>query len=594
MNPKKTVYDSAFTLDDLIQEEININNFIKEKINSSNFGNLNNFFSKSFSLNHADKNIFWDRTHLQKNKYDINILDILPPFQISNKLMNSLYDFIFNSIKEIFIGKINTTKTNNNYYDIIDSHSTKYKDSNLLMSNNNFCGIKNNFKELIEIAYNKLNFNNGSNFYFHNIFHFYKKNENCLKADIYTIFPNINFYFRQIKNLSFSNTNLNKILINNLNNSNENESGFFTMSQNHRLIALKENDYKEIIFGIWINLKNEKPSPKKIDLDFVFNKNKTLIYTKCLKFIQLSEKIETIYSPSPEQNIFILVLFYKGMQCHYEVTMYPNKIDNFEKNNLLSKFNSEWLISKNEYELDEQSLKVPFDFDLRIEINNSNIKSMTDYCNNELNLNNTDNDINDNINNVHNGNKNIINLSNDFDCSVNESNYEAYNFPLALPTNKNENNKKNINKNEPPSYASTTSHSNKHSLSLSKNSVTKNNNNINPYNSEIYDDSNNLLNNYMSDIMKNSESIKKLQNQVSRIEKNIMEILDQLENKNEKKKKKIKNDKIIQKNEKELKNENKGNKKKEVTKMNVSNVNDISVNVPHIIYTELPSNLDDL
>ena len=590
MSHKINVYDSGFTLDDLIQEEININNFIKGKTNPSNFNSLNNFFSKSFSLKHADKNIFWDRTNLQNNTYDINILDILPPFQISNKLMNSLYDFIFNSIKELFIGKINTTKTNNNYYDIIDCQSTKYNDSNLLMTNNNFCNNKNNFKELIEIAYNKLNTYERNNFYYHNIFHFYKKNENCLKADIYTIFPNVNFVFRQIKNLSFSNTNLNKILINNLSNLNENESGFFTMSQNHRLIALKENNYKEIIFGIWINLKNENPSSKKIDLDFVFNKYKTLIYLKCLKFIQLSEKIESIYSPSPEQNIFILVLFYKGMQCHYEVTMYPNKIDNFKKNNLLSKFNSEWLISKNEYELDEQALKVPFDFDLRIEINNSNIKSMTDYCNNELNLNN--NNINDNINNTHKENKNIINLSNDFDGFVNENKYEEYNYPLTLPVNKNDNNKKNINKNELISHASTNSHSNKPSLSLSKNSIGKNNN-ANSNNSEIFDDSNNLLNNYVSDIMKNSESIKNLQNQVNRIETNIMEILHQLENKKEKKKKKTKNEKNKQKKEEKLKNENNGNKNREEMKMNVSNINDVSVNVPHIIYTELPSNMDD-
>ena len=47
------------------------------------------------------------------------------------------------------------------------------------------------------------------------------------------------------------------------------------MSQNHRLIALKDDlkecgdinksqSLKEIIFGIWLNLKEEKPSPKKV------------------------------------------------------------------------------------------------------------------------------------------------------------------------------------------------------------------------------------------------------------------------------------------------------------------------------------------
>ena len=61
--------------------------------------------------------------------------------------MNSLYEYIFKEIKENFLGKINTTKTNNNYYDIIDSQSDKYNDSNILISNNN---NSQSFKELID------------------------------------------------------------------------------------------------------------------------------------------------------------------------------------------------------------------------------------------------------------------------------------------------------------------------------------------------------------------------------------------------------------------------------------------------------------
>ena len=146
---------------------------------------------------------------------------------------------------------------------------------------------RNKFNELLEVAYNKLkinktyknkdNFNNNEfeNIY-HDIFYFYKNHKtNNLGTKIYTIFPNVNFEFKQIKNLSFSNTNLNKYLINSkyklpeINNENEYNSGFFTMSQNHRLIALKDDlkecgyikksqSLKEIIVGIWLNLKNEK------------------------------------------------------------------------------------------------------------------------------------------------------------------------------------------------------------------------------------------------------------------------------------------------------------------------------------------------
>ena len=210
--------------------------------------------------------------------------------------MNSIHEYIFNDVKDIFIGKINSTKENSNYYDIIDSPSINVKDSNLimipkLMINKN--NKRSHFNELLEVAYNKLKINssnsnseNENNFY-HEIFYFYRKNNtNNLATKIYTIFPNVNFEFRQIKNLSFSNTNLNKYLIsskfklpemdenNNKNNKHEYNTGFFTMSQNHRLIALKDDlkecgninksqSLKEIIFGIWINLKEEKPTSEK-------------------------------------------------------------------------------------------------------------------------------------------------------------------------------------------------------------------------------------------------------------------------------------------------------------------------------------------
>ena len=56
----------------------------------------------------------------------------------------------------------------------------------------------------------------------HSIFYFNKesisKEENELNNNvllkIYTILPNINFELTQIKNISFSNTNLNKYLVN--------------------------------------------------------------------------------------------------------------------------------------------------------------------------------------------------------------------------------------------------------------------------------------------------------------------------------------------------------------------------------------------
>ena len=624
--------------------------------------------------------------------------------------MNSIYEYIFNDVKEIFTGKINTSKENSNYYDIIDSPSCKVKDSNLIMipkliiNKNN---KRNHFNELIDVAYNKLkikkNYNNKNNNihnndldnnFYHEIFYFYKNNKtNNLATKIYTIFPNVNFEFTQIKNLSFSNTNLNKYLINskfklpemennNEINKNEYNTGFFTMSQNHRLIALKDDikecgdisksqSLKEIIFGIWINLKDEKPSPKKADLDFLFNKNKLLIFKECFRFIQLSNNIETIYSPSPEENIFLLVIFYKGMQCHYEVKLILN---NEEKNPIINNNNNCWLISKCKYDLNEQKLTIPFDFDIKIEINNGTISTMADYLNKKTKNNNSISNIkannkeeineNQNLKNLKNSNKNVINIMNEnnnenlkikeikndnnninnnllnntssdvFDLSDYDEDmiYGGYNYPLAMQNinniNKNYTNnnisKNNQNKNEQNiiyknkqheiSRASTNAHSNKPSLSSSKNSGKNNNSNVENINhnneeeNNINDNSFEIINQYTSIIMKNSESIKKLQNQVNNLEKNILEIINQLENEEKKENKNIKIKKDKKKKEKkEIKVKNEIKEIKQINEINhndtdmlksniqdTSNYGDVSINVPRIIYKELSITKDDL
>ena len=617
-------------------------------------------------------------------------MDLIQSFQISNKLTNSIYEYIFNDVKEIFTGKLNTSKENSNYYDIIDSPSCKVKDSNLIMipkliiNKNN---KRNIFNELIDVAYNKLkirkgynNKNNindnesGNNFY-HEIFYFYKNNRtNNLAANIYTIFPNVNFEYRQIKNLSFSNTNLNKYLINskfklpefennNENKINEYQTGFFTMSQNHRLIALKDDlkecgdinksqSLKEIIFGIWINLKDEKPSPKKADLDFLFNKNKLLIFKECFRFIKLSNNIETIYSPSPEENIFLLVLFYKGMQCHYEVKLSCNNEEkNIYNNNLINNINC-WVISKCKYELDQQRLTIPFDFDIKIEIKNGTISNMADYLNkktknsNCINIDEKGNEENNKFLNMKNSNINAINNINEnnygnlkikelknennllnntssdvFDLSDYDEDiiYGGYNYPLAIQNNnKNNNNSKNnqnkieqnisYKKQHEMSRASTNALSNKPSLTSSKNSGKNNNSNVENINhnneeeNNVNENSFELINQYTSTIMKNSESIKKLQNQVNQLEKNIIEIITQLEKEEKEENKKINiNKKNKKKKEKKEENEKKVKKEQkvdmEISKSNnqdISNFGDVSISVPRIIYKELSITKDDL
>ena len=487
---------------------------------------------------------------------------------------------------------------------------------------------KSNFNELFEVACNKLRkITENKNFeFYHQIFHFYRKNKsNNLATKIYTIFPNVNFEFRQIKNLSFSNTNLNKYLISSKsseNNNNFDESfltGFFTMSQNHRLIALKDDikesgdinksqSLKEIIFGIWINLKEECPTSvnDKSELDLLFNKNKVLIYKQCFRFIELSQHIETIYSPSPEENIFILVLFYKGIQCHYEVKLNFN-IDSTLTTNIKSenKNDNTWLISKCKYELDEQAMKVPFDYDIKIEIKNGNIFTMNDFLNKKIG--NDNEPKKENINEINPEKENISDVFNlsDFngDSLNSENKNKLYINTQANSVNNNIININNIqnNKNDHEhqnkksqishiSHASTNAHSKKPSLSLSKNS--KNNKEVNnveqiytSFNKEEKEDkdeisfSNNFsesLNQYTSIIKKNSENIKKLENQVNKMEIEIKEIIKNLEEETDDYPTKKKN------NKKNIKKENYNNNNNDV-----SGIEDISINVPKIIYRDL-------
>ena len=72
MNKQKEVYDSAFTLDELIQESVEINNFLKGKTNKPYhediyFDNLNKFFSRDIKLRNASKNICWEKSNSSNN-----------------------------------------------------------------------------------------------------------------------------------------------------------------------------------------------------------------------------------------------------------------------------------------------------------------------------------------------------------------------------------------------------------------------------------------------------------------------------------------------------------------------------------------------
>ena len=62
MNRTKEVFDSGFTLDDIFQDSININNLIiSNKSNVSNYDNIQKFFRKNLKLRNVSKRIYWNR-----------------------------------------------------------------------------------------------------------------------------------------------------------------------------------------------------------------------------------------------------------------------------------------------------------------------------------------------------------------------------------------------------------------------------------------------------------------------------------------------------------------------------------------------------
>lgn len=78
---QKEPSDSIFTLDDLIQESIEMNNFLKQKMSSPtspDYLSLTNFFSQKIKLHNTTKKNFWDRNTSQENVtlYHIIYLDL--------------------------------------------------------------------------------------------------------------------------------------------------------------------------------------------------------------------------------------------------------------------------------------------------------------------------------------------------------------------------------------------------------------------------------------------------------------------------------------------------------------------------------------
>lgn len=405
---------------------------------------LQKFFRKNIKLRNATiKKNFWERKltssgqtnqATSSNPIVLRIIDLIPVIQLAQALELWISNYVSNDNYAEFFGRVtseitvNTTNTNTSALTpvetltFIDNNSL---DFNLLMNakpkdNNQPQVHRMNIYKLIQYVYKRIKAfkSNQEGEFITKFLSFYRSiNPNNKKTKdiigkLYFVFPNINFELTKIKNISLSSKfKLNKMLISkhttHISFSPKGvplKSGFITMSSEKRIITLTDDtnnkanlkssqSLKHIIFGIWINLKEEEISSlhSTKELEGIIKKNSLMIYQKCLEYIMSSSQIETIYSPSPDEGVFLLLLFFKGVQLHYEVKVVPNEedktISNSSSNNyiqgnedcdqVLSAFKNQWLVLRKKFSL----LKNKMVFDIKEIVSTCKINPMSQYVN---------------------------------------------------------------------------------------------------------------------------------------------------------------------------------------------------------------------
>ena len=425
-------------------------------------------FKKNIKLRNATiKKNFWKREYINNNLINIKISTLFPLISPSQGFCLCLYNYMNNKqFKELICRVdndliINSDNMNNNNFDIIEKYNMINQEenqmNNLLINPVSYLDNNKHKKDLIKLIssiYPRLKSlknelgKSKENFVFNYLVIKSKlvQQQNFIYGKLYSIFPNINFQLRSIQKLSLSSKfKLNKLLISKRHTNIENEkgvllkNGFITMSSEKRIITLTDDtnkkelqesqSLKQIIFGIWISLKQEEVANYP-NLETLIYKHRYFIYRKCLEFILASSKIETIYSPSPDQGIFLLIIFFKTSQCYFEVKIIPNEEEKFfreddtglnnELNNddlLLEKFGNQWLIKTQKFNFCNNNGQFFFDFNsyknkIKIDTMNNFINQHLNKCNNSNNINNFNKSSRNNYNTNINYNMNTFPYSN--------------------------------------------------------------------------------------------------------------------------------------------------------------------------------------
>ena len=481
INSMNTSFESTMTNQMNLNNEI-INDLIGagEDYQDKKLIKLIRTFKKNIKLRNATiKKNFWKRDYINNKLINIKISALFPILEPTQGFCLCIYNYMNNKQFRELICKVENeiivNKINNNINSLIEKYTVINQEenqlNNLLINPISYIDNNKHRKELIKLISSiyyrikslKIELGKSKENYIFNylvmkskIINNNKNSQPFIYGKLYSIFPNINFQLHEINKLSLSSKfKLNKLLISkkHINIQNENgiqlTNGFITMSNEKRIITLTDDtnkkelqesqSLKQIIFGIWLSLKYEDASQYE-NIEILINKHKHFIYRKCLEFVLASPKIETIFSPSPDEGIFLLILFLKTSQCYFEVKIIPNEEDksfkdnsNINENKILENFNNQWLIRTQKFDFCNNNGQFYFNF--QPYLNKNKFEAANDFINRHLNNKITEKNI-ENMNNFNNkmnmNNMNNINkLKNDF----NQNNFY----------NKNLNNKMNNN-----------------------------------------------------------------------------------------------------------------------------------------------------
>ena len=500
INPNMMSSQMNSSFESTMTNQANLNNEIMSDLMGGDYQDkklvkLIRSFKKKIKLRNATKKKnFWKQDYISSKLINVKISSLFPTIEPTQGFCLCIYNYMNNKqFKELICKVENEIIDNKNNNNIIEKYTVINQDenqlNNLLINPISYLDNNKHRKDLIKLISSiyyrikslKIELGKSKENYIFNYLVLKSKlmnsNRPYIYGKLYSIFPNINFQLNEINKLSLSSRfKLNKLLISKHHTNIQNEkgeqltNGFITMSNEKRIITLTDDtnkkelqesqSLKQIIFGIWLSLKFEDVSNYN-NVEELVNKHKHLIYRKCLEFVLASPKIETIFSPSPDEGIFLLILFFKTSQSYFEVKIIPNEEDkcfkeDTEENKFLERFSNEWLIRTQKFDFINNNGQFLFNFQRYA--NRNKVCSMNDFITTHLNSKkqekNMDNYNNNNYNNMNanvnmdrnNFNNSQMNTNNNYNSNMNNNmGYNMNNYENSQMNNDIQNNMYNNN-----------------------------------------------------------------------------------------------------------------------------------------------------